>query len=305
MKILLLFPMADGQTGPAIGHAFKQLGHQVVAVDAKFDWRNSYDASIRFEPDLVFCSRTVELTQVVRDIKRKFEKVITCVWNVDTRLDINHWKRLFPLIGLCDYHFVPDTGTISAWRRIYSHTFWLPQGVQDEIYDKPRMITDGDRAMFSCDVCWAGTRTGVHRGRGRFLDAVSQMDLNYKQWGCAGAPKIYDELHNKMVALSKINLGCSGWTENEKYTSVRDYKIMGAGGFLLELDRKGLYEIFPSDTLDTYKTPAELVERIRYWLAHDEEREAIAERGYKWVRGHATYKDRIRLALDYMKGELK
>lgn len=38
MRILLLFPMADGQTGLAIQRAFENLDHEVLAVDAKLNW---------------------------------------------------------------------------------------------------------------------------------------------------------------------------------------------------------------------------------------------------------------------------
>ena len=300
MKILLLFPMADRQTGPAIKYAFEKLGHEVEGVDAKRMPLTSYSVACGFKPDLVFCSRTKELTEQVAQIKRKFPNAIACVWNVDTRTDINDWHYLFELIKTCDYYFVVGWRTIPQWRMINRNTFWLPQGLQSEIYDKPKEITETDRVRYACDVCWAGTRTGIHRGREVFLAIVEAMDVDFKQRGCLGIPRLYNEEHNKMAALSRINLACSGWPENERYTSVRNYKLMGAGGFVLELERKGLHESFPLDTIDCYKSPEDLAEKIRYWLAHDKERKEIAERGYKWVHANATYTDRMRETLNQM-----
>lgn len=300
MKVLLLFPMADRQTGPAIRYAFKQLGHEVVTVDAGLDWQDSYNASLRFKPDLVFCSRTKALTEQVERIKQKLNPVI-CVWNVDTKTKIKKWSHLFPLIKLCNYHFIVDTKTIPEWKNLNPNTFWLPQGVQNEVYNKPRKITDGDRERYSCDVSFAGRCRGYHKRRQHYFNAIMEMDVKFNRWGCAGNPKVYNEEHNKMVSLSKINLCCSGWALNEKYTSVRNYKIMGAGGFALELYRVGIYDIFPSDTLDCYKDPDDLVVRIRYWLSHEKERKQVAERAYKWVHAHATYTHRIRMALNYMR----
>jgi len=303
MKILLLFPMADGQTGPAIKYAFRCLGHDVWSVDAKLDWQDSYNVSLRVEPDLVFCSRTELLTNEVRKIKRVFSNATVCMWNVDTRTNIDDWRHLFPLIDICDYHFVPDSETISQWRKLTPNTFWLPQGLQDEIYNRPERITEEDRKKYSCDVCWAGDIEGVHGFRKSFLEAIKQTGVKFKQWGCRGNSRIYNEEHNKMVALSKINLGCSGWPENKKYTSVRDYKIMGAGGFLLELYREGLYGIFPSNTIDSYRDVNELKKKIEYWLNCDEERKILAEVGCRWVHENATYTHRIRMALEYMEGK--
>jgi len=110
----------------------------------------------------------------------------------------------------------------------------------------------------------------------------------------------HNEEHNKMVALSKINIACSGWPENGRYSSVRNYKILGARGFLLELEREDLYGLFPLNIFDCYWTPQELVEKVRYWMGHEKERQEMAERGYKWVHENATYMHRIRDALKHM-----
>jgi len=307
MKVLLLFPMADGQTGPAIKYAFEQLGHAVVFVDAKICPEDSYRAACEFKPDLVFCSRTKELTNEVMKIKSELgNSIIVCMWNVDTRTDINEWGHLFSLIRSCDYHFVSAWGTLPKWRKINKNTFWLSQGLQNEVYNKPKKITNEDRKKYSCDVCWAGDRSGMyHKFRDPFLTVVEQMGINFKQWGCGGKPKIYNEEHNKMVALSKINLACSAFPENERCVSVRDYKILGAGGFLLEYYRKGLYRIFPLGFCDHYDTPDQLVRIIGYYLEHEEKRTKMAKRGYEWVHENATYTHRVKMALDYMKERLE
>ena len=301
MKVLLLFPMADGQTGPAIKYGFEQLGHTVRAVDAKKQPGDSYRVACDFKPDLVFCSRTDILAEQVRQIKQVWD-VTCCVWNVDTRANINEWKHLFPLIEACDYYFVVASGLIPEWRKINQNTFWLPEGLQIESHDKPKTITEEDRAKYSADVCWIGARSGwIHGFRGDYLDAVERMGVEFKQWGCRGNPTVWGAEHDKAVALSKINLGCSAYPQNGHYTSQRNYIILGAAGFLMELAREKLYEIFPADILDSYMSPWDLIEKIRFWLQHEKERREYAERGYKWVRENATFTHRMRMALDYMK----
>lgn len=202
---------------------------------------------------------------------------------------------------MCDYYFVVASKLIPEWKKINLNTFWLPQGVQNEIYNKPKTITKKNRMKYSCDVSWAGRRhTNFHKIRRPFLDAVDRININFKQWGCMDNPKIYNEKHNKMVSLSKINLAISRWPKNEKYTSVRNYKILGAGGFLLELYRKGIYEIFPENIFDCYRSPSDLIAKIRYWLKNEQERKEYAKRGYEWVHENATYTHRIKMALEYM-----
>lgn len=300
MRVLLLFPMADGQTGPAIKHAFERLGHEVQAVDAKLQPQASFPVAHRFKPDLVFCSRTQALTWKVAEIKTEFKNAVLCMWNVDTRTKISKWAHLFPLIASCDYHFVPDSGTIPQWRKLNPNTFWLPQGLQDEVYDKPKTITDEDREKYACDVSFAGSVKGSHKGRGLYLNVIKEMGVSYKFWGCYGTPRVYGEEHNKMVSLSKINIALSGWTGNGKYTSVRNYKILGAGGFVLELHREGIHEIFPENVIRCYIDPKDLAKKVRYWLDNEWDRWQIADTAYRWVRKNATYTHRIAQALEIM-----
>lgn len=300
MKVLLLVPMADGQTGPAIKYAFEQLGHVVKAVDPRTkSIIDIFLAGREFKPDLIFCARIALLDTPVKKIKQEVDAIV-CVWNCDARPSIHSWEDVFSLIKFCDYNFVVASGLIPAWQKINKNTFWLPQGVYP-IYDKPKEITEEDRAKYSCDVCWIGGNERIHQWRNVCLDAIERMGINFKRWGCDGNPQLYDEAHNKAIFLSKIGLAASEFPIFEKYTSVRDYKILAAGGFLLELARDGLSEIFPSNIFDTYTSPQNLVEKIKYWLEHEKERREYAARGYDWVHKNATIVQRMQMALDYMK----
>ena len=304
MRVLLLFPMADGQTGPAIKYAFEKLGHEVMAVDAKRKPGNSYLVASTFIPELVFCSRTIALAGQISQIKSKFKNAKTCMWNVDTRDTLDEWKYLFPLIRIVDYHFVVETNLLPEWRReLNTKTFWLPQGLQNEVYGKPRSISEEDRQKYECDICFCGgiPPPGIHhRDRRPIMEAIIKAGFRFNIWGSEGMPQVYNEEHNKQTSLAKISLGISGWPKVGKYVSVRDYKIMGAGGFLLERQGDGLADLFPLGLIGTYVSLDDLIDRIHYWLDHEKERKAIAERGYEWVHENATYTHRIKQALVYM-----
>ncbi len=308
MRVLLLFPMADGQTGPAIKHAFEQLGHEVMVVDAKRTPGNSFLMASTFAPELVFCSRTPALAGQVAQIKSRLKNTKTCMWNVDTRDTLNEWEHLFPLIRAVDYHFIIGTNLLSEWRReLNAKTFWLPQGLQNEVYDKPRSLTEEDRQKYECDVCFCGSIPPpgrYHHDRPPIIEAIQQAGFKLNIWGSGGAPQVYNEEHNKQVALAKINLGISGWPDAGKCVSVRDYKILGAEGFLLERCGDGLKDLLPLNgsgrILDCYDSEQSLIEKISYWLTNEDEKKSVAERGYKWVHEKATYIHRIKMALNYM-----
>ncbi|GAG99103.1 unnamed protein product, partial [marine sediment metagenome] len=203
MKILLLCPMADGQTGPAWKHALERLGHKVMEVDAKLTPQNSYNASLQFKPDLIFCSRTKALTEEVMKIKQTFKNVVACMWNVDTRNTVGEWAHLFPLIKVVDYHFVVEFNLLNDWRKLNAKTYWLSQGLQDEVYDKPREITKEDSIKYMCDICFCGCMSGKHHPiRKTAIRAIRQAGVKSNYWGCFHRPRIYNEEHNKQVALA-------------------------------------------------------------------------------------------------------
>jgi len=195
-----------------------------------------------------------------------------------------------------------DINLIDNWKDINIRTFWLPQGLQSEAYRKidPMKLTMNDINKYTCGVSFCGDRKSkYHKFRNRFLDPVEKMGVNFKHW-----TGTYNEEHNKMVHLSEINLGCSGFKDIGSCVSVRDYKILGAGGFLLTDSGGGLEDIFPCDgsdrILDYYNSPEELMRKIGYWLPRKEERTEIAERGFRWVHRNARYIERIKMMLHFI-----
>jgi len=243
----------------------------------------------------------MELIEYIIQIKKRFKDATICMWNVDTRNTIQEWEYLFPLIKLCDYYFVVASNLIPDWQKINPNTFWLPQGVQNEVYDKPREITDGDRKKYECDVSFAGGCTDYHKWRIPYMVAIEKMGLNFKIWGCRKSPKVYNEEHNKMAYLSKINFAYSGWPQNGKYISVRNFKILGAGGFLLEFGQDGIFDVMPYDVFHSYEDIDDLKWHIEFYLEFDRVRKEVAETGYKWVHSQATYTHRVQRALEIMR----
>jgi spore maturation protein CgeB len=74
----------------------------------------------------------------------------------------------------------------------------------------------------------------------------------------------------------------------------RNFEVPGCGGFLLTERVPHLERYFELGTeVAVYDTADELVEQVGYWLAHDEERAAVAEAGYQRVMAEHTYDHRF------------
>jgi len=71
--------------------------------------------------------------------------------------------------------------------------------------------------------------------------------------------------------------------------NMRLIEATGAGSFLLTPDHSELPSFFsPTEEIETFRTPAELMAKIRYFLSDEEAREAIALRGQqRCLKDHA------------------
>jgi spore maturation protein CgeB len=74
----------------------------------------------------------------------------------------------------------------------------------------------------------------------------------------------------------------------------RTFEVPGSGGFLLTERVPHLEEYFEiGEEIAAYSTTDELIEQVRHWLSHPEERAAVAEAGYRRVRAEHTYDHRF------------
>lgn len=76
---------------------------------------------------------------------------------------------------------------------------------------------------------------------------------------------------------------------------LRAMDIMGCGGFLLTNYQEDFLEYFePGKDYVYYEDLTDLVEKAGFYLAHDEERLAVAESGYQKMKERHTYHKRVR-----------
>lgn len=93
-------------------------------------------------------------------------------------------------------------------------------------------------------------------------------------------------------------------TTTSRYTEqikARNFEIPGCGGFVLTGWADGLEEYYlPDQEISSYARLDELVRRVRYFLAHDDERAAIAEAGFKRTLSSHTYVHRFAAIFERM-----
>lgn len=199
-------------------------------------------------------------------------------------------------------------GLIEAQLKIYGCNFIrdsLPPDMVAEFksltdfYKFPENANKNDTAVMSD--WYIGMRI-AELERTRTLNALSEhfnVDL-YTRSDVSSVPKVRN--HGpamtltempKIFNLSKINLNMT-IKPIQSGLSLRIWDILGAGGFLMTNYQSELPDYFEiGKHLEAYSSIEELLDKCRYYLTHEEERAAIARRGYELSASHHTYDARI------------
>lgn len=111
-----------------------------------------------------------------------------------------------------------------------------------------------------------------------------QFALFGSGWSKADANLMYnEEMEAAIYRGCKIAINLSHFNY-KRYTSDRLYRMMQCGAFSLSHHYDGIEQDFEvGKHLDTWKTIEELIEKTRYYLTHEKERNQIAEAGYRHV----------------------
>jgi len=196
---------------------------------------------------------------------------------------------------------------------------FLPHGYDSEIHH-PVELEDRDRRQFECDVCLIATHTSVKEA---VLEEQLRLrpKLDLKIWGnlwkenCRSAEvrkrvcgsALTGLSYAKAVLASRINLGLMGVTaEARDKTSTRTYEIPACGGFMLHPRNAEVLDLFVDHReIVCFDSVREMDEQIDYYLAHPEERSAIAQAGYGRCVPAYSYENRMRDILGWHENRRK
>ncbi len=112
-----------------------------------------------------------------------------------------------------------------------------------------------------------------------------------------GKADYYNEAPH-IFANSKINLNIT-LRSIQTGIPLRAFDIMGCGGFLITNYQEDYLEYFePDEDMVIYYDYGDLIEKVAFYLEHDEERNRIARNGMQKVAAGHTYLQRARVMLD-------
>ena len=220
--------------------------------------------------------------------------------------------------GACDIFFTMADGLVGVFKNAgIKDVEFLPEGFEPSIYQYSN-INEADRQLFGCDVTLIGkleSDNPAYMERWKLVKRIVDENINFKWWGprirrkintfvlglllskvsrAYGGRFVWNETYAKAVHLAKIFVSRDAYPAIRLSTSARTFAALGLGAFFLTYPTRGIEEMFePDKELVFFHNPDEMIEKIRYYLAHDDERRRIGEAGKAKALAQHTYTHRF------------
>jgi len=190
-------------------------------------------------------------------------------------------------------HFVTTHNSTIPWYKSNGMNVIKSQWAGSPLYYK------AETGYQPFDTSFLGQRHGI---RGTIVSMLIQAGIKVHLFGefWEGYPDSKCELLEsddmiKVFHLSKINLNFSNPSQGGlPQIKGRHVDILAAGGFQLCTSADNLEEYFvPNKEIVIVNSMPEMLTKIKYYLEHDDERNAIAEAGYQRVQKEHLWKHRL------------
>jgi spore maturation protein CgeB len=309
-----------GSTGAGIAHGLRQKGHIVSEVDMRHHFPASQNLLSKLVFKILRGQCIESYQQHVRDVAQQTDNAILIAVKgsfLDPQLLSDLRKKGLFLVNfypdvafdhpgfhrdwLASYDLIATTKAFHMSPLTAAHgsekVAFVPHGYST-LAHRPRAIP-ADDASFDYDLAYVGNAS-VHKAsvlaplaeafpQARFLLAGAGWE-QYAQdtalRSCIRQGQIIGDSYARTIERSRINLavhygpaGSQGWEDS---VSTRSFEIPACGGFMLHVDNAEIRSLFkPDEEVALFSNATEAIAKIAHYLAHPDERIAIARNGYR------------------------
>lgn len=303
MKIFILgYTHTTHQNGLLLARAFAEEGHTVNVYPLTASHQEIVSNVCKFKPDFVFQTggRGVSNKHLV-ELQRLGYKTILWypdAYGPDFIPDVEFFKSIK---GKFDLILVAVKGIVPQLKGYADRVAWGPQ-YYDSVYYKPTIKRLDSRYVVR-NVCFIGNNNkGISPDREIYIPKLYEkykIKVIGKGFDVVSfyieTSEIADIYRNSKIALNFI----TKLNPCDLQMSDRIYKALGCGCFCLTQPIPGLDQLFQDGKhLVVFDGYNDLIEKIDYYLEHEDEREKIALEGQKEVLKKHTINVRVR---EYLK----
>jgi UDP-N-acetylglucosamine:LPS N-acetylglucosamine transferase len=245
---------------------------------------------LEFRPDVLYCqSLFLPGSKFINNIRKQVPLFVVGQIASPTQFD-KEFLSAYDLILSSFPHFVERFRAMG----INSHYFRI--GFEDSILKSLR------KKKLTYDVSFVGGLSKTYYQHTSTVVAAATDFWGYgaqyqnfppeiakKYRGEAWGMDMYDILFNSKITLNRhINVA------EDHANNMRLYEATGVGTMLITDHKSDLNKLFvPGKEVETYESQKELEDKVKYYLAHDKERERVAKAGQKRTLKDHTYRIRM------------
>jgi len=276
-------------------HTLVGMGVEVVRFDfstiaRKFGRRRMnellYETAFRYSPDLMFT--VLFRDELDRDVVTRIRDelgVVVYNWFCD-----DHWRYEQFSSRWVDAFTWASTTSKDAFRRYqcdgHTNVFLTQWACNTRLCRRLNL-------PYVYDVSFIGQ---PHGSRRKIIEALRSQGISVyaRGFGWPGGKVSQSEMV-RIFNQSKINLNLSNSSVGgSDQIKGRDFEVPGCGGFLITGAIEELREYYDvGREVVCYDSVTDLIDKVRYYLAHEQERQMIAENGYRRVIRDHTYEIRL------------
>lgn len=273
-------------------------------LDLKFINQRMLALAASTKPDMAVVTGGHRISsETVRKLK---ERGVVCIlWTIDAPL---HFQPIIEVAPFYDHIFCQGTEAVELLDNAgIRGAHWLPMAC-DPDYHYPVDCSVADKEKYGSDVVFVGS---YYSDRADLFEKLVGFDLAI--WGpgwdslapdsplrrCVRGAHTIPSEWLKIYSASKIVLATHYHDQQNRFpvyqASPRIFEALACRAFVLCDDQRDVFPLF-KDGIDLVKFTdwTDLLAKVQHYLAHPEERRAIAVQGEKTVLARHTYQDRIK-----------
>lgn len=204
------------------------------------------------------------------------------LWAIDTHLD---FERLLKQAEQARFVFCAQWDGVEKFRQAgIDNAVWLPLACDPELHGQQSVEKQFDVAFVGNS--FPGPRHDL-------------LELIRREFPNTFVGQRYYEEMARTYSAARIVFNRS--VAND--VNMRVFEALASGSLLVtnDLTENGQAELFrDGEHLVTYRTAEELIDKLRFYLIHDEARERIARRGREEVLAKHTYRHRVEAILNHV-----
>ena len=223
---------------------------------------------------------------------------------------LGNMERQYPFAAAYDALFYKDPYIVdTVSKKLGLQAYYLPESCHPKWHHRVD-LTAAEQHLYGCDITTAGN---MYNYRARILERFVGYDM--KIWGGqfptwidsplrAYYPNVYVAELEKAKAFNAAKVVINTMHYAEIWgVNLRTFEVAGCGGFQIADARPWLDQLFDTDReIITYETADELKDKVDYYLGRPDQRQAIANAGYRRAHREHTYAHRLQRVIRVVDG---